>query len=212
LLQGEINFRVVRSRLFPAAVATALICVGALSACSSNAGGGTTHPSTSSAPAGTSSGTPQRTTEVPAPTPGSIHSTESTQTATTLPTVAISESAKPAKGVSVRLVKITPVHATATQPGEASGPAAQIEISIENGTTHAVDVSSADVELTDSAGNAGVPVTTAATSLFQGDLAAGDAATGVYVFRLPANRRNPVVVRVTYTAGAPVAGFTGKIR
>jgi hypothetical protein len=109
-------------------------------------------------------------------------------------------------------VDISAVSATATEPGEASGPAAQITVKITNGTNRAVDVGSADVEVTDSAGNAGIPVTTGATAPFHGQIAAGAAATGAYVFRLPANRRNPVVVRVTYTAGAPVAGFTGKIR
>jgi hypothetical protein len=215
LLMGDRTYRAAYRALpaYLATVAIAVVCVGLLTSCSSSANHTAAATSgTNGAAAKPSATVSENLTPVPAPTPGGINSTVPSEPIAQIPTVGISASAKPNKDVVVKLVDIAAVNATATEPGEVSGPAAQITVRIKNSGAQPLNVDSADVELTDSAGNAGVPVTTSATDVFHGQIAAGAAATGVYVFRLPTNRRNPVVVRVTYTAGAPVAGFTGKIR
>jgi hypothetical protein len=46
---------------------------------------------------------------------------------------------------------------------------------------------------------------------FQGTVAPGETADGVYVFSVPAGERDSVTVEVGYTAGAPLLHFSGRV-
>ena len=155
---------------------------------------------------------PGPTTPVPPPTPGNISSLASTVVPSVLPETSLSATVMPATDISVGLKEIESVDAVSITPGEVNGPAAQITVEIQNGTDAALDVNSVEVGLTDSMGQPGIPVTTAASSSFSGQIAPGSTATGVYVFRVPPDHRNPILVTVSYTAGGALAQFSGTIK
>jgi hypothetical protein len=154
---------------------------------------------------------PVASTPVPPPAPGDASQTVPAVEQTVLPAIPLSATATPIPGISIALERIATVDAQAHVPGEVSGPAAQITVDVRNDTDAAVDIESVGVDLTDSAGEPGIAVTTDASNPFAGSLDPGASATGVYVFRVPTDARNPVLVTVSYTPGATVAQFTGKI-
>lgn len=143
--------------------------------------------------------------------PGTINDVVPTVEPSQLPQVPLSDPASPADGITVQLTEVVGVDAVTHQPGQVSGPAVQITVRISNAGADAVAISSAQVAVADSAAAPGIAVTTDASSPFAGTLAPGASATGIYVFRVPADRRSPILVTVSYTAGGAVAQFTGNL-
>ena len=131
---------------------------------------------------------------------------------TVLPATSLSATVMPATDISVGFKDIASVDAVSITPGEVNRPAAQITVEIQNSTDVARDVNSVEVGLTDSMGQPGIPVTTAASSSFSGQIAPGPTATGVYVFPVPPDPRDRVLVTVSYTAGGALAQFSGTIK
>ncbi|MEQ6896513.1 DUF4352 domain-containing protein [Microbacterium sp. KR10-403] len=120
------------------------------------------------------------------------------------------ESADVGDGVAVAVAKVRDLTVKATTPGEIAGPAVAITLRVTNGGAKGINLSAAMISVTGSHGAYGQPTTSDPYDPFSGSLAAGDSATGTYVFRLPAEQRKSLSVTVEYVAGAPVALFVDK--
>ena len=70
---------------------------------------------------------------------------------------------------------------------------------------------SAVVSLVTDDGDVGVATTAGPNEPLHGELAAGDEATGTYVFMLDPTKGRAVKISVNYAAGEPVAVFAGKL-
>lgn len=109
--------------------------------------------------------------------------------------------------VSLSSVETTSIEAST--PGEYSGTAVVVSVTIANDTKAPLPVSSAVVSLVADDGEMGIPTWAAPHDPLHGEVPAGSTAVGTYVFMLdPADERS-VTVSVNYSAGEPVAVFTG---
>jgi hypothetical protein len=129
---------------------------------------------------------------------------------TTAPPVALTDTADFGGKVTAKIAEVAPIQATATLPGEVSGPAIAVTVEVNNGSADTIGLDSVTVTLTDSAGNVASNVT-GSTGALSGALGAAGTAKGMYVFSVPADARNPVTVTVTYSSGAPTLVFTGAV-
>jgi hypothetical protein len=163
------------------------------------------------APATTSTLPPGPTAPVAPPTPGNITDIVPAVEPTLLPEVALTDSATPADGITISLTDLSQVDAQTHVPGEVSGPAVRVSIEIGNSGAQPVDLTSVVVELSDSDGAPGIPVSTADSKSFDGMLDPNASITGVYVFRVPVDRRDPILIAVSYAAGSTVAQFSGSL-
>lgn len=152
------------------------------------------------------------TTTVQPPSPGSVRRTVATHSVVVLPGVSLKQAVNLTAHVAVRIARITAVQAVSHVPGEVNGPAIEVAVTITNTSSKTLDVSSAEVDLADSQGGPGIPVTTAATRVFRGTVKPGAQATGTYDFRVAAQRRDPVTVTASYTGAGPVAKFVGAVK
>lgn len=129
---------------------------------------------------------------------------------TLAPPVALTDTADFGGQVTARISEVKAVQATATLPGEISGPAIAVTVDITNGSADRIGADSVTVTLADAAGNPAVPIDDNAAPL-TGVVEPGASASGTYVFTVPADQRNPVTVTVNYSAGAPTLVFTGPV-
>ena len=124
--------------------------------------------------------------------------------------VGLKGEATSAPGVTARLAKIDAVEARASLPGEVGGPALAVTVKVTNRTDD-------DLSLELGVVNAYYgPERTPAVSVasdgevpFPASVAAGDSATGVYVFQIPEEAR-PVRVELDLGDGADVVVFKGR--
>jgi hypothetical protein len=167
--------------------------------------------STSPSPS-TASAAPTESGSTPAPTaPATEPAAGPEEFPAALPAVDLDE-AVPVEDVTLSVVRIEEIDGQATGPGDVAGPALRI-------TLRLVNDGDAEVSLAGAAVNAyhGAELTPApqlndpSTSYFAGDLAPGEAAEAVYVFRVPPDQRDRVTVEVGYRPGAPLAVFTGAV-
>ena len=130
---------------------------------------------------------------------------------TTAPAVALTDTADFGGQVAARITQVNAVQATATLPGEVSGPAVAVALEITNSSGQAIGLDSVTVTLTDAAGNPAGAIAAAPSAPLTGVLDAGAAKSGTYVFTVPTDQRNPVTVTVNYSSGAPTLVFTGQV-
>lgn len=156
-------------------------------------------------------GPPAATTEVPAPAGGNAGDTVAEVELTTNAAVALTAPGDFGDGVTVTLASVEQITTTAELPGEIAGPGAAVSVRIVNTGTDAIDLGSVVVDLQDAAGTPALPMTTSPAAPFGGSLAAGDTASGVYVFTLPTGYVGPATISVSYTVDAPIVVFTGDI-
>ncbi len=149
------------------------------------------------------------TTPVPPTNGGNITQTVSTVPITTKPAVPLTSPVNVTTGVQLRITSVKAVTVTAQGPGQFSGPAVAITVTIKNSTGSAIDTSSVAVNVLDSAAQAAPPVDGSPAAPFGGDLAAGQQSSGVYVFTVAKDRRDPITVDVNYSSGTPVVLFKG---
>ncbi|HEY3408408.1 MAG TPA: DUF4352 domain-containing protein [Propionicimonas sp.] len=185
-----------------------LICLAAstIAGCTAPAGGGTQTPTV--APTETTSAVPSAPQSTPAVTPGKIDQTVAPQKQETAKPVDLDKTQK-AGAIAVSLKSIKSTKVTGHGPGEISGPALVVTVVVMNGSKSSVNVDSAIVTLIDSKGNVGTPMTESPARPFTGSVAAGDSATGVYVFQIGTKVRNPIRVSVTYSTEHTTALFVG---
>lgn len=131
--------------------------------------------------------------------------------ATTAPQVALTDTADFGDKVTATVAEVKPVQATATLPGEVGGPAIAVTVKVANGSNAIIGLDSVTVTVTDAASTPASPISDHSAGALHGALAAGDAATGTYLFSIAPDQRDPVTVTVNYSAGAPTLVFTGAV-
>lgn len=191
-----------------AAAATGLL----LAACSGDPAASPSAPTSSSAPTSpaVTSAAPPATTPVPAPTPGSTKATVPSQKLTVRKPVRLDAQGEAADGVTVRLTKVAAVKAKAVGPGEVSGPALAFTVAVHNGTGQPVDLGSTAVNVTAADDKPASQMSGKPANPLHGSVAAAGTATGVYVFTLAKNQRDPVTVQVTVRPADPIVVFRGR--
>ncbi|MBC7279610.1 hypothetical protein, partial [Nocardioides sp.] len=124
--------------------------------------------------------------------------------------VGLKAEATTAPGVTARLARIDSVEATASLPGEVGGPALAITVKVKNETGKKLSLALGVVNAYHG------PERTPAVSVasdgevpFPASVAAGESATGVYVFQIPEESR-PVRVELDLGNGADVVVFKGR--
>lgn len=167
-----------------------------------------------SAPAsdpGSQNTTPLPTATVPAPNGGSTEETVAPVAPAPTQEAELGATANLSSGVNVTVSDVELLDVTAQTPGEIAGPAVALTVTVENTSAEAVDLSTAMIAVTGSAGSYGQATTSEPYAPFAGAVGAGETASAVYVFRLPAEERSSLQVTVEYIAGAPIALFAGSV-
>ena len=156
---------------------------------------------------------PVRKKPVPPPTPGTTKQTVEPVTAGPTKSGKFDQPVTPQNQVTVRLVKTSASVIEAMGPGDTSGPAIVVTVSIENGSAKPVNLDSAAVALLYGRdGVMGTPSPAELSKPFGGSIEPGATAEGTYVFRVAEKTQDKVTVLVTYTAGAAAAKFDGAVR
>ncbi|MFI8633273.1 hypothetical protein ACIGEP_11810 [Microbacterium sp. NPDC077663] len=148
--------------------------------------------------------------DAPAPVPS-----EDADAPTTAPRVdvekgAIDEPIALSTGLVIELDSVSATSVEAKTPGEVSGPAVIVRLTARNDSSEVADLDSAVVTLTAADGEYGIGTTAGPNTPLAGDLEPGDSASGSYVFMLDPAANRAVTVSVNYSAGEPVAEFSGK--
>jgi hypothetical protein len=172
---------------------------------------GVAAPSTVLGPDATSGPSP---TETPVLPPSSTDPPTDAPTVpapeTTLSPVPLDGTASFGTGVTARLTAVESVAGEASGPGEVAGPAVRVTVELHNGTNEALALNEMIVDVFAGTELApGEPLSGPGVQWFDGTLEPGGDATGVYVFGVPADRRDQVRVRVSYDPLAPTVLFEG---
>ena len=123
--------------------------------------------------------------------------------------VKLTQTGESADKVEVALTSLKAIRSKAQGPGEVSGPALAVTVSVANGTGSAFDLANAVVTLTDAAGDPGAGMAGKPSSPLPESVAPGQKATGVYVFNVAKGRRDPVIVDVSVNPETPIVVFRG---
>lgn len=114
-------------------------------------------------------------------------------------------------GVAVSIDSVKKITLKATSPGDVTGPALAVAVTVMNNTDKPVDVGSAAVTAVWGDGTAGSGSAAEPASPLTGQLAAGKTAKGTYVFSYLGDLVNPVEITVDYAAGTAKAVFKGDV-
>lgn len=185
-------------------LAAGVMCV--LSSCSASS----ESPATPGEPAARTGSQlpPAATTPVPPPTPGSTASSVPSQRVVRRQPVSLDSSGKSADGVDVTL-SLSAVQAQAQGPGEVSGPAVKVVVTIDNTTSDLVGLQDASVTVTGSDDAPGQIMSGPPSAPLPASVPTKERVTGVYVFALASKQRDPMTVEVTVSPSVPVAVFRG---
>ncbi len=129
-----------------------------------------------------------------------------------LPPVAPDKPSDNQQGLVAEITRMRAVEGQGVQAGEVSGPAVQFTITLTNKTTATADLGLIAVnayigaERTPASG-----LVKPGGSPFEGTLAVGKTATGVYVFTIPEAQRGDVTLTLDYRAGQPAFVFQGAV-
>ncbi len=163
----------------------------------------------------TASGSPTTTvpagTPVPAPSGGNV-----TETVPASPTpeaikTDLTAPVEPASGVKVQITKVEAINAKGQGPGEVSGPAVAVTISLTNSGSAEFDTSLLSVNLEDSKGLPGGGMIGPPADWIKKPVPGGGSVSGVYVFSVPKANRDPITVLVSVNPGVPTVEFSGKV-
>lgn len=139
---------------------------------------------------------PPASTVVPQPGPGDISSTEPAPPEETRKPVPLKSPAV-AGQLTARISRVQAIEAEARGPGEISGPAIAVTVSVQNRSARPVDLGATVVTLEDETGAPGGEILGPPARPLAGQLAAGKSIKGIYVFTVGRERREPVIVSVT---------------
>ncbi|TFD24936.1 hypothetical protein [Cryobacterium sp. TMS1-13-1] len=124
--------------------------------------------------------------------------------------VPLTDPAVAVPGVVFSISELEAVEGVARGPGEIAGPSLRFAVSVRNDTAATVSLTSTVVNFF--FGAAQSPATELAAPggvSFPDEVAAGQAAQGVFVFTVPADARDEVQIAVDYSAGVPIVLFEG---
>lgn len=141
--------------------------------------------------------------------PGSL-ATVPVNTVVPAPPVAIGDEADAGTGMTFRLAQLEAVKGEATGPGEIAGPAVRVTVVATNDSASPVLLEGAVVDVIyGQAKTSASPLSGPGVVRFEGEVAPGGSATGVYVFDVPVDQRGAITVLVSYLASVPPVVFEG---
>lgn len=147
--------------------------------------------------------TPEQTEKTPAPEPVTPKPVKKERELT--------DPAPLAAGAEATVTKIESVRSSAKLPGEISGPALRFTIKATAGDK-ALDLSPVVVNAYfGSERTPAIEVGAPGGKPFAGEVAPGESATGVYVFNVPVDQRNPVRLEFTWSPDAKPVILTGNV-
>lgn len=152
--------------------------------------------------------TPSRTAPVQAPSGGtSVETVAPGRPVETVDAGTRNEVIYPG-GVAVRIDDVQVVNVEGVGPGQLSGPAAAVKITITNGSKKSIDPRSTVVTLLRGKDDqVATPTTADPARPFTSPVKAGGSARGTYVFELPGGKLGSADVIVQYQTGREVARF-----
>lgn len=165
----------------------------------------------SSASAGTSAPVTPSVVPTNPPTPEpSGPTSDAASGPSSLAPVGLDDEAEVGDGVRGRLVSVEAIQGDGDGVGAIDGPALRVTVELTNDTGSDVSTGAVAVELyTGEDLVPASPLNDPSEFPFQGVLAPGEQATGVYVFTVAEDDRTDVTVQVGYQAGAPYLVFRG---
>ncbi|MFC5381900.1 hypothetical protein [Aquipuribacter nitratireducens] len=163
-------------------------------------------PSGATPPGGTPAGTATRV--VPPPAGEGGLEPVPTPTRITLPPAPLERTVETEGEVSVALTSLTAVDVDAIGPGEVAGPGLAVTVEVDNPRAAPLDIDGVAVSLAYAGTEAGA-VSGAPADPLTGPVPAGGSARGTYVFVLPEDQRDDVLVRVSLPGSPTVVVFRG---
>lgn len=151
----------------------------------------------------------QATTPVPPPSTGGIDQTVENLTQPTLAPVPFSQAAEVGPQLTATVTQVESVTAEGRGPGEFSGPALAFHVTLTNGSDQPAALDSVTVNAQDASGQPLSSIEGSPAQPFSGSVPAGESATGIYVFTIPAGFSDPATLSVSTAANAPIAQFVG---
>lgn len=151
-------------------------------------------------------------TPVPPSATGGIDQTVAPRRVETRAPVELDETSTPRAGVAVRLAAVLRVTATAKLPGEVSGPALAVTVSVANTSDGPMRLADVVVNLDDASGAPASAISSPPARALPLDLPAGRTTEGVYVFTVAGRRQGSVTVTVSLAPDQPVLLFRGRVR
>lgn len=122
---------------------------------------------------------------------------------------------EPDKAMVASVVKIEGVEVTDVQPGDVGGPAVAFTVRFENKTGDKLELGNTAVTAAYKSGGqeqeASAMVSPPAKPV-EGEVATGESAEGVYLFRIPPSDRKDVTLRVSYSSTSGQVLFAGAIK
>lgn len=157
-------------------------------------------------------GSPARRTSVPDAAAGIVTEGRATTAVAALTGPPVPVGAKPGDGVAVALTDLEPVEAEATLPGEIGGPAVRVTVAVTAGGVD-LELGNAVVNLYHGADRAPAAPYAGSpdTHPLPARVEAGEVATGVYLFPVPAKDRDVVLVEADVDPTLRVALFEGSV-
>jgi hypothetical protein len=137
-----------------------------------------------------------------------VESTVAPEPEESKPPVKLDKPSSTGTGLTAKLISVRAVEAKAELPGEITGPALAVTIEVRNIGSKPADLGSVVVNVFGSDTAPGAEMNAAPAEPLAGRLATKKKARGVYVFRVPKDKRRPVTVTVSI-GDAPVLVFTG---
>lgn len=129
-----------------------------------------------------------------------------------LPAVSLDTPVTVPDGLVVGLPRIEAIEGVGQGPGNVAGPALRVTVRIENTSGASVPLDGVTVNAYHGSGlTPASPLEDPSRQPFAGDLPGGEAAEGVYVFRVPSDARDAVTVELTHRADAPRVLFAGPV-
>lgn len=193
----------------PAVLVAPVLCLPVLlGACSGDGGETPGTPGT----AGTASAGPPATASplpsgAPAGSPPPLETARPSVAISTLPAVAVGETAPLAEGVTVTVGGIEATEVEANGPGDVAGDGAAVAVSVANRTALPFDLGGLVVTATYGANQPASPGGAGNGTPLTGVLKAGASAAGTYVFSVPASALSSLRVQVSSDSSPNVIVF-----
>lgn len=161
---------------------------------------------------------PTRTSPAPVPTPSATPSRAPQPSAG--PTAVLPElepvdprdAVEGEDGVQVALTNIESVQGQAVQPGEVSGPAIRVTVTLTNGSDRPLNTNSVVVNAyTGADRRPASPLVLPGGLAMDEVLASGASTYGIYIFQIPEDQRSDVTITVDYAPGVAAVVFRGNV-
>lgn len=157
----------------------------------------------------TSTQSPALPSTAAAPTPGGTNKTVHNPRESTRPPVKISQTSSIEFHAAAVITKIEAITIEARMPGEVTGAGLALTLKITNLGDAPFDTTRTLMTIVGSDKAPGAEMSGGPSKPFSAEIKPGESATGVFVFTIPKDKRNPITVYVTLPSESPVMVFEG---